>query len=74
MGILTTFWTDLLGLVMAIAFLNGAVTGEFHTHRKGGGHRVIDSVKSLPARVVFLLISLGIIVWLIVDLRHKVGH
>ncbi len=74
MVILNTFWIDLIYLAMVIAFFNGAITGQFHTNRKGGGRILIASVKSLPVRIAFLLISVAMIVWLIVDLRSKIGH
>jgi len=62
MGIFSEFWIyDLMCLLVGIAFLNGALTGNFFSGGRGG-RRLILSVKSVPARIVFLLISIGMLV------------
>ena len=73
MRILNRFWIDLLCLAVLIALFNGAIRGQFYTNRKGGGRILIASVKSAPLRMMFLLVSLAMLVWLIIDLRSKIG-
>jgi hypothetical protein len=71
--ILVNYWVDLIGLTLALVLVNGAVTGSFYTHGRGGGRRLIAFVESFPARVGFLLVAAGLVAWLVVDLRHKLG-
>jgi hypothetical protein len=68
---LNRFWADLICAAIAIVFLNGAITGRFYTHGRGGRHKQIASVKSFQARIAFLLIAIGTAIWLIKDLRNK---
>jgi hypothetical protein len=69
----TDYWADLIGLALALVFINGAMSGRFYTGGRGGGQKLIASVKSSSARVCFLLVAAGLVVWLVVDLRHKLG-
>jgi hypothetical protein len=39
MGIFGLHWADLIGLAIGLVCVNGAITGRFYTHRKGGGKR-----------------------------------
>jgi len=71
MNILTALWPDLIALALGVVFLNGAITGKFYTHRRGGGHKLIVSVSSSWVRVMFLFIAAVIVAWLVYDLNHK---
>jgi hypothetical protein len=71
--ILGDYWADLIGLALTLVLVNGAISGKFYTHGRGGGRRLIAFVKSSSARVGFLLVAAGLVVWLVVDLRHKLG-
>jgi hypothetical protein len=68
-----TFSLDLICFVIAVWFFNGGLTGQFFTGGRGGGQKLIASTRSRPARVLFLLIAIGLSIWLIIDLRRKIG-
>jgi hypothetical protein len=56
------FWIyDLMCLMVGIEFFNAAVTGNFYSGGRGG-RRLIASVKSVPARIAFLFISIAMLV------------
>jgi hypothetical protein len=72
-GILTTFWIDLIGTALALVLANGALTGKLYSHGRGGSPRLIASIRSSCARIAFLLVSAGLVAWVVVDLRHKLS-
>ena len=72
MKIWDTFWGDLLALAGALVLLNGALTGRFYTHGRGGPPKLIWTVKSAGLRALFLILALAICAWLVVDLTRKV--
>ncbi len=59
--ILANYWIDLIALAVARVRVNGAVSGRFYTHGRGGGRRLIAFVESFPARVGFLLAAAGLV-------------
>jgi hypothetical protein len=67
----STFWLDLMSFIVASWFLIGAFTGNFYTGGRGGGIRLVASTKSRLARLISLLIGVGIVSWVIVDIGHK---
>ena len=73
MTILSDFWADLICLIVALVFVNGAMTGKFYSGGRGGPPKLIASVRSTGARIAFLLVATGLITWLVIDLRHKLG-
>lgn len=72
MGTFNVFWVDIICLAVAAAFLNGAITGNFYSHGRGGRRTLFASVKSSPARVVFLLVAIGVFAWVIRDFLQKI--
>ena len=74
MDLLNLFWPDLICTALAFVFLNAALTGEFYTHGRGGGKKLIASTKSLTARIAFLIIAVLLVVWIVWDLKHKSLH
>ena len=58
-------------LALVLVFVNGALTGRFYSHGRGGPPKLIASVKSFPFRIFFLVVAACLFAWLIVDLRHK---
>jgi hypothetical protein len=71
MSFLNIFWLDLLALALAMVLFNGALTGRFYSHGRGGPPKLIWTVKSAGLRLIFLLFALPLVVWLVLDLRHK---
>jgi len=71
MNFLNIFWFDLLALALVMVLFNGALTGRFYSHGRGGPPKLIWTVKSAGLRLIFLLLGLSIIAWLVFDLRHK---
>ena len=74
MSAFNLFWLDIICLAVAAAFLNGAITGNFYSHGRGGRRTLFASVESAPARVVCLLIAIGVFAWVIKDSLHKIHH
>jgi hypothetical protein len=71
MSAISKYWLeDLMLLSIGIAIFNAALTGEFYG---GRGGRRLASVKSAPARIVFLSISICIFVLFVWILRHQLG-
>jgi hypothetical protein len=66
------FLADFIASIVASWFLRGALTGNFYTSGRGGGVWLVASIKSKLARLVLLLIGVGIIVWIVIDIRHKI--
>jgi hypothetical protein len=61
---------DLMCFAVAVVFLKAAITGNFYSSGRGR-RRLVASVTSVPARVVFFLVSIGMFVlfdWL---LKHR---
>ncbi len=73
MNILADFWIDLIGLAVALCFVNGAITGKFYSHGRGGPPKLIAFVRSSRARIAFLFVATLLFAWLVIDLRHKFG-
>jgi len=71
MRVWDAFWSDLLALAGSLVLLNGALTGRFYTHGRGGPPKLIWSVKSVGLRLLFLLLALTMCAWLVLDLQHK---
>ena len=60
MSAIAQYWLeDLILLLIGIAFLNAALTGKLYSDGRGA-KRLIVSVKSVPARVAFLSVSICI--------------
>jgi hypothetical protein len=72
MRLLDIYWGDFLALVLALVLLNGAVTGRFYTHGRGGGPKLIGKFRSAGPRIIFFLLAVSICVWLVFDIRTKV--
>jgi hypothetical protein len=72
MNILDRYWADLISLAIILVFFNGAITGNFYTHGRGGGRKLIAATKSLWARSIFLIFAIALTAWLIKDLRLKI--
>jgi hypothetical protein len=73
MKAIAEYWIeDLMLLSLGVAFFNAALTGELYSSGRGA-KRLMASVKSLPARVAFLSISICIFVLFIWILRHQLG-
>lgn len=73
MYLLNIFWPDLICLAIVCVLVNGAITGNFYSHGRGGPPKLIASVKSHRLRLVFLLLAAGLSVWVIIDLKHKLA-
>lgn len=71
MNFLSIIWFDLLALALALVLFNGALTGRFYSHGRGGPPKLVWTVESVGLRLIFLLLALSIIAYLVVDLRHK---
>ena len=71
MDILNLLWPDLICGALAVVFLNAALTGQFYTHGRGGGQRLVASANSLTARIAFLIVAVLLVVWTVWDLKHK---
>jgi hypothetical protein len=71
--IFNRYYPDALAMAIALVFLNGALTGAFYTHGRGGRRKLIAQVRSSGWRVGFLLLSASICVWLVIDLVRKLG-
>jgi hypothetical protein len=74
LDIVKQFWADVIVLAIALVFFNDAITSKFHTHGRGGGPKLIGHTKSIWSRVAFLLISIVIVVWLVIDLKRKLHY
>jgi hypothetical protein len=72
MNVWDAFWSDLLALAGTLVLLNGALTGRFYTHGRGGPPKLIWTVKSAGLRILFLILALTIFAWLVFDLHHKI--
>ncbi len=73
MNVLNLFWLDVICLALICVLVNGALTGNFYSHGRSGRHRLIASIKSHRLRLVFLLLAVGLSVWVIIDLRQKLS-
>jgi hypothetical protein len=75
MGILMNafnlFWLDIICLAVGMALLDLAITGKTYSHGRGGGRTLFASVKSMPARILFLLFAIGVFAFAITDFIHK---
>ena len=65
------FWLDIILLAVAMFFFNLSITGKAYSHGRGGGRTLFASVKSSPARVICLLVAVGVFIWTIRDFIHK---
>jgi len=72
MTVWDTFWVDLLALAGTLVLFNGAITGRFYTHGRGGPPRLVLTVKAVGLRVLFFLLALTSGAWLVHDLLRKV--
>jgi hypothetical protein len=75
MNLFDRFFFDFLGMGLACALVNGALTGKFYTSGKGSNRnpKLIFSVSSNWARSAILLLASGICAWLVIDMRRKLG-
>ena len=73
MNLLNLFWLDLICLAIICVLINGAITGNFYSHGRSGPPKLNASVKSHRLRLAFLLLAAGLSVWVIFDLKHKLG-
>jgi hypothetical protein len=69
-----TYWLDVGAFVLTTWLLIGALTGKFYTGGRGGGHRLVASTNSRSARLLFLVLAVGIVAWLIIDLGRKISR
>lgn len=63
------FLVDWVCAAIAIPLLDAAVTGAFWFK-----FRIIGTVNSPRVRIAFFLISMALLVFIFVDLRHKLPH
>ena len=68
---LLRWWPDIVCVALGIVFLNGAITGSFYTHKRGGGHVLIAKVRSAPFRMLFLVLAVTLFVWVVYDARYR---
>ena len=71
--VLTDYWTDLIGLTLALVLVNASLSRKLYTGGRGGGRRVIATIRSSLGRLGILIIAIVIVFWLVIDLRHKLG-
>ena len=71
MNIFAPFWLDMIGLAVAMAFLDLAIIGKTYSHGKGG-RTLLASVKSPNVRVMFFFIAMFFFGWVLKDFIHKV--
>jgi hypothetical protein len=62
-------WLYILLTTLRAALLRVGITGRFYSVGRGGARRLVSKIKSLPVKIVFILLGLGIFGWLIVDLK-----
>jgi hypothetical protein len=72
MNTFNLFWLNIICLAVGMAFLNLAVTGKTYSHGRGGGRTLFASVRSVPARVLCLVIAIALFTWAIKDFIHKI--
>ena len=73
MELLNLFWLDLVCVGLICVLVNGAITGSFYSHGRGGPPKLIASMKSHRLRLFFLLVAAGLLMWVIIDLKHKLA-
>jgi hypothetical protein len=73
MDFLNRYWSDLIGLAIGLACVNGAITGKFYTHSKGHRKRLLAEVGSFRIRLVFLFAGFTIFVWIVRDSIQKLS-
>lgn len=71
MNDLSQLWPDLIYTALGIGFINGAITGNFYTARRGGGRNLIASIRSTPIRLLILVLAVSLLVWTVCDVRRK---
>jgi len=59
------FWLVIICLALAMAFLDLAITGRTLSHGRGGQRALIAEVRSVPLRIVFFIVGIGVIVWIV---------
>jgi hypothetical protein len=62
-------WLYILLTTLGAALLRVGITGRFYSVGRGGARGLVATIKSLPVKIVFILLGLGIFAWLIVDLK-----
>ena len=73
MGTVDRYWMDFIGSAIALACVNGAMTGKFYTHSKGHRKRLLAEVRSHRLRLVFLCAGFAMLVLVARDLIHKLA-
>jgi len=58
-------WLVIICLALAMAFLDLAITGRTFSHGRGGQRALLAAVRSVPLRVVFFIVGIGVIVWIV---------
>ena len=71
MNIPDKIWVDLIGTALALVFVNGALTGKFYSHGKGGRRKLIAQVRSSWTRLFLVVIAAIFVVWVCRDLLQK---
>ena len=72
MDFLDRYWSDLIGLALGLVCVNGAITGKFYTHSKGG-KRLLAEMGFFRMRLVFLCAGAAIFVWIVRDSVQKLS-
>jgi hypothetical protein len=62
-------WLYILLTTLGAALLRVGITGRFYSVGRGGARGLVSTNKSLPVKIVFILLGLGIFALLIIDLK-----
>jgi hypothetical protein len=58
-------WLAIICLVIAMAFLDQAITGRTFSHGRGGQRSLIAEVRLVPLKVGLSVAGIGVIVWIV---------
>ena len=58
-------WLVIICLVIAMAFLDLAITGRTFSHGRGGQRSLTAEVRSVSLRVGLFVAGIGVIVWIV---------
>jgi hypothetical protein len=62
-------WLYILLTTLGAALFRGGITGKFYSVGRGGARGLFATVKSIPIRIMFVALGLGLFVWLILDIK-----
>lgn len=63
-------WLYILLTTLGAALLRVGITGRFYSVGRGGARGLVATINSLPVKIVFIVLGLGIFAWLMVDLYY----